>query len=452
MIGALCLAYLAGPLNSPEWRAGVTSLTAKNAKELWLLMRQTAEISGLADTSGKCAGPVIFQKTPTPGVAIGQNGAQVDFWAADEGTGHSTGLDLAIVDDAGLLGERDRDLWDAMFSATSGRDGRMISMSILARGPMFAELRARKDEPAVFWQEFCPSPGSEKHIQDESVWHAANPGLRSGIKSLSYMRDAAARAAMNPAGLPNFLAYDLNLPQEPGREMILTPAQWQMCVVESPPERAGPVALGLDIGGSTSMTACVAYWPQVGRLEAWGAFPAEPDLQTRGLKDGTGQVYLRMEARDELRTYPGLVTPVGEFLRDVKTRLAGQRILSIGADRYRKAEVTQAFTEAGIAWAVEWRGTGHSATADGSADVRAFQDEVLEKRVKTAESMLLANAIAESAIRRDDAGNPALDKGRSRGRIDALQAGVIALGIGRRWRPSKRKRGWRSLGIIGEAA
>ena len=66
--------------------------------------------------------------------------------------------------------------------------------------------------------------------------------------------------------------------------------------------------------------------------------------------------------------------------------------------------------------------------------------------------MLLANAIAESAIRRDDAGNPALDKGRSRGRIDALQAGVIALGIGRRWRPSKRKRGWRSLGIIGEAA
>ena len=251
------------------------------------------------------------------------------FWAADEGTGHSTGLDLAIVDDAGLLGERDRDLWDAMFSATSGRDGRMISMSILARGPMFAELRARKDEPAVFWQEFCPSPGSEKHIQDESVWHAANPGLRSGIKSLSYMRDAAARAAMNPAGLPNFLAYDLNLPQEPGREMILTPAQWQMCVVESPPERAGPVALGLDIGGSTSMTACVAYWPQVGRLEAWGAFPAEPDLQTRGLKDGTGQVYLRMEARDELRTYPGLVTPVGEFLRDVKTRLAGQRILSI---------------------------------------------------------------------------------------------------------------------------
>ena len=41
-------------------------------------------------------------------------------------------------------------------------------------------------------------------------------------------------------------------------------------------------------------------------------------------------------------------------------------------------------------------------------------------------------AIRDSAIARDAAGNPKLDKHRQKGRIDALQAGVLSLGMGAR--------------------
>ena len=42
---------------------------------------------------------------------------------------------------------------------------------------------------------------------------------------------------------------------------------------------------------------------------------------------------------------------------------------------------------------------------------------------------LLSHAIEVSSIRRDASGNPALSKGKERGRIDALQAAVISAGL-----------------------
>ena len=63
-------------------------------------------------------------------------------------------------------------------------------------------------------------------------------------------------------------------------------------------------------------------------------------------------------------------------------------------------------------------------------EVRALQRMVLSGKLAVAESLVLRSAIAESSIRYDSAGNPALDKARARGRIDALPAAVIAAGLG----------------------
>ena len=79
---------------------------------------------------------------------------------------------------------------------------------------------------------------------------------------------------------------------------------------------------------------------------------------------------------------------------------------------------------------MEWRGQGASASADGSHDVRAFQRLILSGKLATPESLLMRSAIFESVIRRDGAGNPAIDKRRHHGRIDALSAAVIAAGLG----------------------
>ena len=421
LIAALFLGYLAGPLNFPDFRGVVASLTGELAKELRGAIRLTAAQSGLVGVEDRA--------TPVPGQVLGLRGAVCKFLASDKASGHAIGSDLAVIDEAGLLGEDKRGLWNALLSSVSGRNGRLLCISIQGTSPMFAELRERADDPAVAWHEYS-APRSLR-IDDPAAWKMANPGLSRGIKSIDYMRDMSRRALLSPADQPDFRAHDLNQPQQPGREPLCSLSDWLACVrpPDELPERRGPCVVAYDLGGSSSMCALVALWPLTGRAEAWGAFPALPDLAERGQADGVGNLYLRMSDRGELATYGGRVTPVGEFLKDCAARLEGEGVLVAGADRYRRAEAFQAMQEAALGWPMEFRGQGANAGADGSHDVRAFQRAILRGTWAMEESLLFESGITESSIRRDGAGNPALERSRSRGRIDVLQAAVIAAGL-----------------------
>ena len=392
--------------------------------------------------------PIRVFRSPTPGRIEGQSGTRVDFLAADKASGHALGADLAIVDEAGLLPESKRDLWAALLSSVSGRNGRLWAISIKGDSPMFKELGGRASDRAVHWQEFAA--WQDAALDDPKAWSAANPGLASGIKSISYMRDMARRALSSPADQASFRAHDLNLPQDPSREMICTPADWKACVVSDDdlPPRDGRCVVGFDLGGSASMTALVALWPGTGRMESMGAFPDTPGLVDRGKADGVGQLYKEMFDRGELAVYAGRVTPANEFLQDCATRLAGERIIAAGADRYRKSEVIQTLEKSNLTWPMTWRGQGASAVADGSHDVRAFQRRVLAGEISTAESLLMASAIADSRVDRDARGNPALAKGRKMGRVDSLSAAVIACGLAALYEAQPKTR-WRSAGIAG---
>ncbi|WP_425152905.1 terminase large subunit domain-containing protein [Candidatus Palauibacter sp.] len=259
------------------------------------------------------------------------------------------------------------------------------------------------------------------------------PALRAAlVRERDKAREGGSDLAMWRA-----LRLNKGTPEVGEREVIVTVADWAGCVVSVLPAREGPVAIAYDLGGSASMTAFVAYWPATGRLEVRGAFPADPDLTARGKADFVGDRYLRMAERGEIRTYPGKVTPVARFLEDMAATLRGQDVIGAVADRYRQKEAEQALSEADIRWPMEWRATG--AGKDGSADIRAFQAEVLEAHLRTTPSLLMESAIAECKLGRDANGNPRLDKSRRGGRIDALQAAVLAVGIGRRWRlPSEQ--------------
>ena len=57
---------------------------------------------------------------------------------------------------------------------------------------------------------------------------------------------------------------------------------------------------------------------------------------------------------------------------------------------------------------------------------------MLSRTLRPGENLLISSAIADSIIRYDGNGNPALDKARRKGRIDALSAAVLAVGAGER--------------------
>lgn len=423
VIAAVLLGCLVGPFNRLGWRAVVSSMTGNLAKELRQAVMLTAIASGLADQ-------VQLRKAPPPGHIIGLNDARVDFLAADKATGHAVGADLALIDEAGLLQENHRDLWNALYTSISGRNGRFWAISIQGDGPMFAEMGARKDTSSVVWHHYAADP--DANIWDESQWDKANPGLKGGIKSRNYMRDAAERAKASTANEMHFRAYDLNMPVNPDRETIVSVSDWVQCV-QPHVEHEGDAIVAWDLGGSASMTCAAILYLGSWSLQVWGAFGDDPPLNQRARHDRMGTLYDRMVREGELQIMPGRVTPVVPFMQMVCGRVSRtSRILAMGCDRYRRAEAEQAFHEANVPAhvPVHWRGQGAHAKAHGSADVRAFQKAVYDTRVKCRQSTMMEAAIASSVLRYDNAGNPALDKAAKNARIDALSAAVIAVGIG----------------------
>ena len=66
---------------------------------------------------------------------------------------------------------------------------------------------------------------------------------------------------------------------------------------------------------------------------------------------------------------------------------------------------------------------------NGFEDVAALQRAVLDAKFRTKPSLLLVSSIVNSAVRRDGNGNASLDKRKANGRIDPMQATVIAAGL-----------------------
>ena len=416
----LVLALLAGPLRRPGLRIGTASVTREKAAELLRQAREIAEASGLAGLE--------FRRSPAPGWIDTPHGATAEFLSADKASGHASGFDFSIVDELGIMTERDRDLVAGMRTATSARDGRFLALSIRGESPLLEEMLKRGEALetcAVHLHAPAPAEDGTVDIHSPAIWGAGNPGIAFGIKSADWMRDEAARVEATPTDRASFLAYDLNLPQAPTREMIFDLADFRGCLADALPPREGPVCLGLDMGEATAGTAAFGIWPATGRCEGWLAFGEKPDLVTRGRHDGAR--YDLMAERGELRTYPGRVTPVAAFLGDVAADLEGSPVYRLAADSYKDSECKDFLDNAGLRWPAEFRRVG--AGKDGGRDVRALQRLVLNRRLSMRESLAFSSAVSNSSLRRDGNGNPGLDKATSRGRIDLLSAAVIAAGL-----------------------
>lgn len=435
------LGCLVGPLRSEGWRGAVASLTVAKARELTLQCQSIAEASALKG--------LTFRKSPSP--MIESDSGCLEVLACDRSAGHASSFDLVLVDELGLLAERHRELLNGLRSSTSSKSGRVVSLSVVGDAPFTQELISRRGSSDVHVTLF--SAPADCKLDDETAWSAANPGLGS-IKSRAYMEQASRRAISIPADAAAFRSLDLNLRQHPSRQLIVSVEDWKAIeTTDLPPMIVpgcdGPCVVGLDMGGARAMSCAVAIWPKTGRLKAWAAFGSEPSLKVRGEADQVGGLYERMAERGELKTYPGRVTPVPAFLADLSVQLAGERVIAVGADRFLSGDLSAALSEAGCRhWPnVTWRGTGASATADGSADVRAFQRLVIGRKLKAKPSLLMASAIAESSLRYDSGGNAALDKARHHSRIDALQAAVIAAGLAEQATCRSEGRGWNYKGF-----
>jgi phage terminase large subunit-like protein len=326
-----------------------------------------------------------------------------------------------------------------------------ILTSLGKRGGKCAVISTSAPDDGNDFSRWLDSPPSGCYVQEHRALDLAcapddaeellraNPGSAEGIGATLEWLQSAGRQAAERGGAALAHHRNLHLNQRvntEARAVLIELDAWLPCEVEVQPERDGPCVIGLDLGGSSSMSAAAFFWPATGRLETLGWFPSEPALAARGIADGVGRRYLEMAERGELRTAGQRTVPAVDWIAEVMAHVAGQPIAAILADRFKTAEVGDALAAAGCRAPVIWRGFGWK---DGAADIEAFRRMVHERRVAAPRSLLLRHALSDSVVMVDPAGNPKLAKGRSLGRIDAAAAAILAIAEGHRMNTRPRR-------------
>ncbi len=361
---------------------------------------------------------------------------------ADGRTTLGTSPTLVLMDERGHW-ERDKgdELEHALLSGLGKRGGRALIISTSA--PDDAHPFSKwldEDHPGVYRQEHRPEPGLP--ADDLTSLLIANPGAECGIGANAEWLQAQARRAVARGGstLTSFRLYNRNeRVSGETRDLLLTVDEWLTCEAAELPPRHGALVVGIDLGGSASMTAAAFYWPETGRLEVLGWFPSRPGLLDRGQADGVGGRYVEMKDRGELATLGDQTVPVSAWLDAVMRHAGGEPITAIVGDRFKQAELSEAMDRSGIRVPIIWRGMGFR---DGGEDCERFRRACFDGHVKSAPSLLLRSAFADAVTLRDPANNLKLAKARSTGRIDAAAAAVLAVAEGARRaaRPARKSR------------
>ena len=306
-------------------------------------------------------------------------------------------------------------------------------------GSRFVALGTRPADPGHWFAKMldggagyaqCHAAGADDPLFHRRTWRKANPSLDWMPDLEEAIRDEAKLARIDPAMLAAFRALRLNLgTSDVEIQVLIDAALWASC--ERVAARPGPLVWVIDLGTSQAQSAVAAFWPETGALSCLAAFPCEPSLAERGLRDGVGGLYVECADRGELFQLGQRATDVGDLLRAGMERFGKPDL--VVADRWREAELRDALEKAGVPMAAfETRGMGYR---DGAEDVRQFRRACAEGKVAPSPSLLLRSAMAEARTISDPAGNSKLCKGseggrRMRAKDDAAAAAILAVSAG----------------------
>lgn len=260
---------------------------------------------------------------------------------------------------------------------------------------------------------------------DEATWLGCNPALASGFLSIDELRLKAKRTQFIPAEKSDFLRFHLNLWQE-GSALpwidgdVLDGAD----PMTDDAELAGvPCFVGIDLSASQDTTAVAAVFPDgSGGFDCRVmAFLPEDNLQSKSDRDRAN--YVQWARDGHLRLTPGNVIDHSAIIEYVQELAEEFSVAEIVLDRWGATGVTTRFQELGFT--VAQFGQGFASMA---APVAELERALLAGRFRFGGNPVLRSAIQQVAIEKDAAGNQKFTKAKSRGRIDAAVAAVMALG------------------------
>ena len=251
-----------------------------------------------------------------------ETGASVRVLGADPRRGHGLQPRLIIADEPSQWEASKRERMLAALKTSRGKipGSRMLWLGTRPADPDHPFQKALGGHGTAF--QLCYAAPTQAPPFRKSTWLRANPSLRYGFPDLeAAIREEAADARRDPDALASFRALRLNQgTADVARSVLVDADTWRRAVaLEAPESVSAEYVLGIDLGTSAAMSAAAAY-RRDGRLDAVAVFPELPDLRARGLADGVGGLYVRMDQRGELLQAGRRVSDVRALLAEALAR------------------------------------------------------------------------------------------------------------------------------------
>jgi phage terminase large subunit-like protein len=423
LIACLLLAHLAGP--EKKLNSQIVS-GARSRDQAALVFSLAAKMVSLSEELSK-----VVRIVPSGKRLIGLvDNVEYRALAAEGTTAHGLSPVLAILDEVGQIkGEQD-DFIDAITTSQGAHDAPLL-IAISTQAPTDADLFSvwlddaeRSQDPAIVSHVYTAPEGCE--VDDETAWAAANPALGL-FRSRRDVEEQAAQAKRMPSAENTFRVLTLN--QRVNMVAAFVSATvWKAGNAQPDDEvfLAGPVFGGLDLSGTTDLTALVlTSRDRDGTLHVRPYFWMPQDTVNEASKRDRApyDVWVR---NGLLKTTPGKVIDYAFVARDIGALTADLPVAKIGFDRWRMDRMKQQLEAAGVTLPLEPFGQGYVSM---SPALDALESDLLQERVLHGGHPVLAMCAANAVVVPDPAGNRKLDKRKSTGRIDGLVALTMAEGV-----------------------
>ena len=345
--------------------------------------------------------------------------------AAEGKTAHGLSPVLAILDEVGQVRGPQSDFVDAITTSQGAHENPLL-IAISTQAASDADLLSLwiddatiSNDAKIVCRVYAAPEGCE--LTDTEAWRAANPALGL-FRSESDLREQLTQAQRMPS-MEN-TARNLLLNQRVSTDSpFVSPDVWKAC--SGPVEPLdGPVFAGLDLSARTDLTALVL----VGKAgDVWHVRPyfwtPEQGIHDRAKRDRVP--YDLWVKQGFLKTTPGATVDYEHVATGMLEIMADLDVRAIAYDRWRIDLLRKELGDMGADLPlIEW-GQGFK---DMAPALDALEAELLNGRVAHGMHPVLSMCAANACVTKDPTGARKLDKSRTTGRIDGMQALAMAMG------------------------
>lgn len=417
----LLLLHLAGPRHQ---RNGLLVSSALTREQASILFTAAAQIIRMSPELDATVNIVEFQKI----LRCDELGTTYRALSADALPQLGLAPFFTVHDELGGVGGPYSKLYDVLESGSAVQTD-PISVVISTQARSDGDLLSRLIDDAQTGADrrvklflWTAPPDADPFI--ESTWKMANPALGHFL-NVDEVRAQAETARRMPSQEASFRNLILNQRID-GVSQFVSQSVWQENGAAPSAIDGATVYGGLDLASVSDLTALVLV-AEDGSVHVFAWLPEE-GLSEKSRFDKVE--YERWAREGLLLTTPGRAVNydhVAMLLRQIFSRC---NVKALAFDRVfmkflRPCLVRAGFTEEELAKFVE-HGQGFYGM---SPAIRELEVRLLEKKLKHGNHPVLTMCAANAAVVTDDAGNRKFTKRKSTGRIDALVALAMAVGV-----------------------